>query len=185
MPRLMRPQSRLQASFLTAMAEFRAEGRGGPGMQAMLDEDLRQYADDSWRDPVVFTAYVARLRTHAQQSGSEAQVKVTGHTLWWAEGDEFLGFASVRHSLTPALRERGGHIGYVIRPSARRRGHATALLAAALAFASSLGVASALLTCDTGNIASRRVIESNGGVLQDEHAGVLRYWAPTRPAIAG
>ncbi|WP_225102858.1 GNAT family N-acetyltransferase [Streptomyces sp. CoH27] len=183
MPRLMRPQPRLQASFLAAMAEFRAEGRGGPGMQAMLDNDLRQYADDSWQDPAVFTAYVARLRTHAQQTDSEAPV--TGRTLWWTEGDQFLGFASVRHSLTPALRERGGHIGYVIRPSARRRGHATALLAAALQFASSLGVESALLTCDAGNIASRRVIESNGGVLEDERAGVLRFWVPTRPAVAG
>ncbi|MFF8953339.1 GNAT family N-acetyltransferase [Streptomyces sp. NPDC014940] len=72
-----------------------------------------------------------------------------------------------------------------MRPSARHCGHATALLAAALEFASSLGVASARLTCDTGNIASRRVIESNGGVLEDERAGVLRHWVPTRPAIAG
>ena len=34
----------------------------------------------------------------------------------------------VRHRLTPALSEVGGHIGYAVRPSARRRGHATALL---------------------------------------------------------
>ncbi len=77
------------------------------------------------------------------------------------------------------MREIGGHIGHDIRPSARRRGHATAMLAAALPVARSLGINPALLTCDENNIASRRVIEANGGVLEDVRGGQLRYWAPT------
>jgi predicted acetyltransferase len=73
----------------------------------------------------------------------------------------------------------GGHIGYDIRPSARRRGHATAMLAAALPVARSLGIGPALLTCDEDNTASRRVIEANGGVVEDKRGGKLRYWIPT------
>jgi len=50
--------------------------------------------------------------------------------LWWVDGSELLGRLSIRHELTDALRELGGHIGYVVRPSACRQGHANAMLAA-------------------------------------------------------
>jgi len=49
--------------------------------------------------------------------------------LWWVDGSELLGRLSIRHELTDALRELGGHIGYVVRPSACRQGHANAMLA--------------------------------------------------------
>jgi predicted acetyltransferase len=44
-----------------------------------------------------------------------------------------------------------------------------------------LGIDPALLTCDTDNIASRKVIEANGGVFEDERSGKLRFWVPTGP----
>jgi predicted acetyltransferase len=81
--------------------------------------------------------------------------------------------------LTPALLEGGGHIGYDVRPSARRRGHATAMLCAALPLARGLGIESALVTCDVTNVASRKVIEAAGGILEDQRGGKLRFWLPT------
>lgn len=69
----------------------------------------------------------------------------------------------MRYRLTPPLEKAGGHIGYDVRPSARRQGHATAMLAAALPIAPSLGITRALLTCDGTNTASQRVIGTNGG----------------------
>jgi len=71
----------------------------------------------------------------------------------------------LRHQLTPALEHEGGHIGYDIRPSARRRGFGTLILALTLERARILGLARALLTCDTDNTASARIIERNGGAL--------------------
>ena len=73
----------------------------------------------------------------------------------------------------------GGHIGYDVRPSARRRGHATEMLRQTLADRSRMGIDPALITCDVDNIGSRTVIERNGGVLEDERAGKLRFWVPT------
>ena len=99
--------------------------------------------------------------------------------LWWVEGDVFLGRVHVRHRLTPFLRETGGHLGYHVVPPARRRGHATAMLAAALPVAAALGLECLLLTCDADNTASRRVIEANGGLLQSQRGDTLRFWVPT------
>jgi predicted acetyltransferase len=95
------------------------------------------------------------------------------------DGCEYLGRLSIRHSLTPWLLDFGGHIGYGIRPSARRRGHATAMFRACLPVASRLGIDPALLTCDVSNLASRRVIEAGGGVLEDRRGEKLRFWVPT------
>jgi predicted acetyltransferase len=53
------------------------------------------------------------------------------------------------------------------------------LLAAALPVTRSLGIDPALLTCDEDNTASRKVIEANGGVVEDKRGGKLRYWVPT------
>jgi predicted acetyltransferase len=55
------------------------------------------------------------------------------------------------------------------------------MLAAALPIAHQLGIDPALVTCDVTNIGSRKVIEANGGVLEDERGGKRRYWVPTGP----
>jgi predicted acetyltransferase len=86
--------------------------------------------------------------------------------------------------LTPELEYEGGHIGYDIRPSARRRGFGTALLRLTLERAAALGICDVRLTCDADNIGSIRVIENNGGVLEGEvpsreRATLIRqYWIP-------
>ncbi|RLV49605.1 GNAT family N-acetyltransferase [Nocardioides mangrovicus] len=105
--------------------------------------------------------------------------KVRCTHLWWVAGEEYLGRIGVRHELDDWLAELGGHIGYDVRPSRRRQGHATAMLAAALPTAHALGIDPALITCDTDNVASRRTIEANGGVFEDERGGKLRYWVAT------
>jgi predicted acetyltransferase len=51
----------------------------------------------------------------------------------------------------------------------------------ALPVAHGLGITSALLTCDLDNAVSRRVIERNGGVLQDRRGNKRRFWVPTTP----
>jgi predicted acetyltransferase len=53
------------------------------------------------------------------------------------------------------------------------------MLRAALPVAQGLSVESALVTCDVTNIASRKVIEANGGVLEDQRGDKLRFWLPT------
>ncbi len=178
MPALTMPTTRVHASFLAAMSESMAEGRGGPGDDTAIGREISRYAR-GWTDPAVFGEYVGWLCAKAQEESPRPAGFVPWTTLWWVSEDEYLGRIVIRHRLTPWLRDYGGHIGYDVRPSARRRGHATAMLAAALPVANALGIDPALLTCDADNTASRKVIEASGGTLEDRRGVKLRFWVPT------
>jgi predicted acetyltransferase len=177
-PRFSPPTSHVRLSFIAAMEEFRGEGRGSATDDTMLGREIRDYGLD-WQDPERFGAYASYLRDQARADAPRRPGYVPSTTLWWVDGDEFLGRLAIRHRLTPRLTDLGGHIGYDVKPSARRRGHATAMLAAALPLACGLGIDPALVTCDESNGGSRRVIEANGGRLEDKRGSELRFWVPT------
>lgn len=182
MPELIAPLTRVHRSFLDAMAEFQAEGRGRTDDNTMVGSEIRSYAD-RWAAPEAFERYVTELWAGAEEDSPRPVGYVPGTTLWYVDGDQYLGRLAIRHRLTPKLLEWGGHIGYDVRPSARRRGHATAMLLAALPLAYELGIDPVLITCDEDNVASEKVIRSGGGVYEDTRQGKLRFWAPTRRAI--
>ena len=112
-------------------------------------------------------------RPHAGLAGYERgeglpQGFVPHTTFWLVAGGEVVGVSNLRHRLTDALRVEGGHIGYGVRPSCRRRGHAVELLARTLDEARALGLHEALLTCSATNAASVATIVRNAGVLHSE-----------------
>ena len=166
-PLLTEPAERYRESFLEALREFQAEGRH-------LDLDAARLAAD-------FGGFVRGLRAEADRA-TLPPGRVPQTTYWLIDGDEFIGRSSLRHELTPALLEIGGHIGYEIRPGKRRRGYGHAILRLTLAKAGALGLRAVLVTCAADNIGSRRVIERNGGRFEDRRAGpdgdrpTLRYW---------
>ncbi|HIS68324.1 MAG TPA: GNAT family N-acetyltransferase [Candidatus Gallacutalibacter stercoravium] len=105
--------------------------------------------------------------------------------LWLVDGDEFVGEISIRHSLTDSLMRFGGNIGYGVRYSRRNSGAGTFMLSKALTYAKEvIGLTRVLITCDEDNLGSARVIEKNGGVLQDKIINTIegveritkRYW---------
>jgi predicted acetyltransferase len=102
-------------------------------------------------------------------------------------GRTIVGRVSIRHKLNDVLLRVGGHIGYVVVPEFRRRGHATAILREALHIArDELRIDRVLITCDDDNLGSIRTIENNGGVLEniiadpDLDIPKRRYWIDTR-----
>ncbi|MBI5830804.1 MAG: GNAT family N-acetyltransferase [Armatimonadetes bacterium] len=108
---------------------------------------------------------------------------VPSSTRWLVDAsDRILGECRVRHRLTERLLHHGGHIGYYVRPSARRQGHGTRMLALALDEARGLGLLRVLVTCDKVNLGSAAIIRANHGVLEDEpvsrftHQVIQRYW---------
>lgn len=178
MPVLSTPDTRVHRSFLAAMAEFAEEGRGSPSDHTMIGAEIHDFGG-GWAEPAAFARYVSWLRDQALEESPRPPTHVPSTTLWWVDGEEYLGRLAIRHRLTPGLREIGGHIGYDVRPSARLRGHATAMLRAALPIAYGLGIDPALVTCQADNVGSRTVIERNGGIIDHAGAGILRFWVPT------
>jgi predicted acetyltransferase len=91
------------------------------------------------------------------------------HTTYWLiENKRLLGVSNLRHQLNDKLRNIGGHIGYSIRPSERKKGYATKLLAATLYEGSKMGIKEFVLTCDKDNVASIKTIRNNNGELISE-----------------
>lgn len=170
MPKLIRPSSEYQDSFIGAVREFQAER-------------LHLYTDLETADlETDFEAYVQRELDRAQVPLRPEWVP---DTIFWLVNDiqkEFLGRISIRHQLAGTLREFGGHIGYEIRPSQRCKGYGTLLLRLALPEARRLGITKALITCDIDNVGSQKIIEANGGVLEDvieldyRNVPTMRWW---------
>jgi predicted acetyltransferase len=166
-PKLITPSTHVHRSWLEALAEPEYDPRWAE------DLDLARLAD-----PAAFENYVEAQRAQADEDAPRPRGWVPATYLWYVEGSEFLGRLSIRHRLSPWLRDYGGHIGYDVRPSARRRGHATAMLREALPWCVELGIDPVLVTCDVDNVASRKVIENGGGKFEDQRDGKLRYWVP-------
>jgi predicted acetyltransferase len=171
MPLLIAPDTKYHSSWLEGSAEFDGAHRDGGGAEDWPLADLADIRS--------FSRFVDALRDDALAESPRKPGHVPCTYLWIVEGGTFLGSLAIRHELNDFLLTAGGHIGYSVRPSARRRGHAAAALAAALPMARELGIRSVLLTCDEHNAGSRATIVKNGGVYEDTRNGKRRYWIDT------
>jgi predicted acetyltransferase len=91
-----------------------------------------------------------------------------------------IGMIHIRHRLNECLLQLGGHIGYSVRKSERRKGYAREMLRLALEKFKCMNINKVLITCDKNNVASAKTIISNGGALENEVPGdnriTQRYW---------
>ena len=147
--RLETPSLAYETSFFAAMHEFRLEGI--PQISATLTKSG-------------FPGYIQRL--HDQAVGKNLpEGHIPSREYWMVDGDGFAGRIILGLTYYPAPQRVGHHVGYAVRPSKRRLGYATLALRLLIAEARTLGIHHLMPECHEDNIASRKVIESNGGVL--------------------
>jgi predicted acetyltransferase len=179
---LVDPHVRFHRSFLAAVDEFVAAGEdryAGLLLYGSGRDGDREFTREAIESPEGFEVLVGYLVGARSAFAPRPHGYVPFTELWLADGDEYLGRVSLRHELTDALLTWGGHIGYAVRPSARRRGLASQALRGMLLVAARRGIDPVLVTCDVDNVGSRRVIEGAGGEYEDTREGKRRYWVPT------
>ncbi len=168
--KLERPNAALKEAYLDFVSDWKhAPEEITPYACRLLDRSYEEWLSDTLREETEVPAnfVTASLFLLTDDSGS------------------VIGAVHIRHRLNERLLFSGGHIGYGIRPSERRKGYAEAMLALALPEAKMLGIDRALVTCDKSNTASARTILHCGGVLENEVSEngkqVQRYWIELLP----
>jgi predicted acetyltransferase len=156
-----------------------------PEWQDAFQEMVRDYevAGES-RYSLALRDFPAFLRIVERDREQRAlpQGRVPALHFWLEHSGTLLGRSSLRLQLNAALEQEGGHVGYDVRPSARRRGIGTELLRLTLIEARARGIVRVRITCDSDNLGSCKIIERNGGVFagqgvsDDSGKVVRRYW---------
>lgn len=166
--KLVEPTLAYKQAYIDMIEEWRSTG------ERMVPFVLRfDYTD--------FNGLLEELDNLKQGFGQKENT-VPSSTYWLIDNVEgkAIGAVNIRHYLNEQLLNVGGHIGYGIRPSMRRKGYATELLKQALGIASKMQISKALVTCGKDNIGSAKTIINNGGILDSEAVidgtKIQRYW---------
>lgn len=107
---------------------------------------------------------------HNWSMGKDLPTGYVSQTIFWLyDHDIPVGIGKIRHSVTNKSRIKGGNIGYAVSLEFRGRGYGYVLLKELLQKANELEIKEKILTVEKNNIASKKIIEKNGGTLYDEN----------------
>lgn len=165
---LREPSAEFSDDFRKMVAEYRAAEEEFDRANALLTADLSRYVKAA----------------NDMAAGLGLLPGMVPQTSYWLvrNGVTIVAASWLRHRITPTLGIEGGHIGYTVRPHYRRQGYGTRICAMTLERARRMNIRRALITCDTDNEASARIIRKNGGVFAGEGKSprtrkqVSRYW---------
>lgn len=110
---------------------------------------------------------------------------VPSYDYFAVDDNKFIGVIHIRIKLTDSLIKYGGHIGYAINPKYWNMGYGKEILKIGLEKARKIiQDDNILITCDDDNIGSYKIIEFNGGILENkienedcnEKFLTRRYW---------
>ncbi len=121
---------------------------------------IREHSYEDWLKNVFAELDMANLKDG----------KVPAITYFYVREDDgkIVGMINIRLALNDFLRSEGGHIGYCVRPTERRKHYATEMLKEALKICDILSISEIIVSCEKTNPASAGVIKNCGGVLQEE-----------------
>ncbi len=169
------PTMELKNEWLNYLEEYRLDDPNANPLGYKKDTD---YAE--WLDKM----------TDEKNGTNIKKSRVPSSIYFLMDNNRIIGHVSIRHNIDNIfLSLYGGHIGYGIRPSERRKGYATLLLRLALEKCNELGLAKVMVTCKEENIASSKTIEKNHGVLKEiiyiplENCNFKIYWINVKEGL--
>ncbi len=151
------------------------------GLEDWKDDDLDWYTF-AWTPGMPHSQHLQILKDQKDKTKIPAH-RVPGTMLYGFMDGEIVGRFNIRHELNPHLLERGGHVGYAVGPRHRKKGFAKEMFRQGLEYCShQLGLEKILITCADDNIASWKIIEQFGGLLEnkihdkEDNKLIRRYW---------
>lgn len=137
---------------------------------AVMAKDYEMHKDSRYTSlsKSDYVDFIKQLDKDSREVKGPGRVTYTTFWLLDDENQAIVGNGRLRHYLVKHLENEGGHIGYVITPSHRKKGYGKLILDLLLDEARKINIKEILITCDKDNIGSKKIIEYNGGILIDE-----------------
>lgn len=167
--KLIKPTKNFEVEFKKTIEEFRSVGENN------IESMYTRCGDN-------FDVYLQK--TLQAEGGFGLPEGFVPYTSYWTvlQNERIIGFCNFRHYLTSFLKIEGGHIGYSIRPSERKKGYGKSQLALMLEECRWMSYSRVMITCDFDNVGSYKIIEANGGKLTGNAISprsqkkVLQFW---------
>ena len=142
--------------FRDEFCEYNSEMNGSGGLESYLGKS----SYEEWLKKLLADIDIANVQ----------KPRVPALTYFYVreDDDEIVGLIKIRLALNEFLQKEGGHIGYCIRPTERRKHYGTDMLGEALKVCDTLGINEVIVSCDKSNVASAKVIRNCGGELESE-----------------
>ena len=163
-----------------------------------LDEFVKYKSDingmgslDKIYEGYTFEQALERCLSMENREYAESVGRCQGKTfLLIRESDnKIVGTINIRWNLNEEMLRFGGHIGYGIRPTQRRKGYNKINLYLGLIEAKKIGLEQVMLDCNVNNLGSDRTIKALGGKLErteiDQSDGILTnvYWIDVNDSV--
>lgn len=117
---------------------------------------LNRYVND-------YEGWLVKLDEDRHRTATKEKVPAETYFLVREEDNRIIGMSNIRLELNEDLKRSGGHIGYAIRPTERRKGYNKINLYYALQVLKEHGVKEAMLDCNVDNYASENTMKALGG----------------------
>ncbi len=118
---------------------------------------LDRYVDD-------YEGWLLKLDNDYVQVPNEKRVPARTYFLVRESDNKIVGMINIRLTLNDILKQHGGHIGYGIRPTERKKGYNKINLYLGLKVCNEYGIEEVQLDADLDNPASWKTMEALGGV---------------------
>ena len=153
MIRLIRPLKIHEADAIAFKQEFFDNGENTINGSELLD---RMSSFDEWLKSVT---------DNISENTVNPSWVVTDTYFAFNDDNRLVGIIDLRHTLNDFLKDFG-NTGYSVRPSERRKGYATEMLALILERAKEIGLDKLQLSVERSNVASVKTITRNGGIYE-------------------
>lgn len=149
-------------NYIKEFYEYNSEVNGSGGLDRYLDN---------------YEGWLEKLEEDANRIPNEQKVPALTYFLVRESDNKIIGMINIRLALNENLRKLGGHIGYGIRPTERRKGYNKINLYLGLKECQKYEIEEVLLTCNKDNLGSSKSMKALGGKLIKEIYEDERYHA--------